>query len=69
MSTLRPQRDVAASSVTRESEMIGTTRLRVNTFMNKFRHPGFINYNAAASLIFGGLAVYSMSRKDRAGWV
>jgi hypothetical protein len=25
--------------------MIGTTRARVNTFMNKFRRMGFIDYN------------------------
>jgi CRP/FNR family cyclic AMP-dependent transcriptional regulator len=27
------------------AEMIGTTRSRVSTFMNKFRELGFINYN------------------------
>jgi CRP/FNR family transcriptional regulator, cyclic AMP receptor protein len=27
------------------AEMIGTTRSRVNTFMNKFRQLGFIEYN------------------------
>ena len=34
------------------AEMIGTTRSRVNFFMNKFRKLGFIHYN-------GGLKVYS----------
>src|ERR1700675_2487289 len=34
------------------AEMIGTTRSRVNFFMNKFRKLGFIHYN-------GGLAVHS----------
>jgi CRP/FNR family transcriptional regulator, cyclic AMP receptor protein len=33
------------------AEMIGTTRSRVNFFMNKFRKSGFIHYN-------GGLEVY-----------
>ena len=33
-------------------EMIGTTRPRVNFFMNKFRKMGFIEYN-------GGLHVHS----------
>ena len=33
------------------AEMIGTTRSRVNFFMNKFRKSGFIHYN-------GGLQVY-----------
>ena len=27
------------------AEMIGTTRSRVSTFMNKFRELGFIHYN------------------------
>ena len=27
------------------AEMVGTTRSRVNFFMNKFRKPGFIKYN------------------------
>ncbi|MGA9214578.1 MAG: helix-turn-helix domain-containing protein, partial [Methylocella sp.] len=27
------------------AEMIGTTRSRVSTFMNKFRKLGFIDYN------------------------
>ena len=34
------------------AEMIGTTRTRVSTFMNKFRKLGFIDYN-------GGLEVHS----------
>ena len=34
------------------AEMIGTTRSRVNFFMNKFRKLGFIDYN-------GGLQVHS----------
>jgi CRP/FNR family transcriptional regulator, cyclic AMP receptor protein len=29
------------------AEMIGTTRSRVSTFMNKFRKLGFISYNGA----------------------
>jgi len=33
------------------AEMVGTTRSRVNFFMNKFRKLGFIHYN-------GGLTVY-----------
>ena len=34
------------------AEMIGTTRSRVNFFMNKFRKLGFIDYN-------GGLRVHN----------
>jgi CRP-like cAMP-binding protein len=34
------------------AEMVGTTRARVNFFMNKFRKLGFVNYD-------GGLEVHS----------
>lgn len=34
------------------AEMVGTTRARVNFFMNRFRHLGFIDYN-------GGLEIHS----------
>jgi CRP/FNR family transcriptional regulator, cyclic AMP receptor protein len=34
------------------AEVVGTTRSRVNVFMNKFRELGFIHYN-------GGLQVHS----------
>jgi len=34
------------------AELVGTTRSRVNVFMNKFRELGFIHYN-------GGLQVHS----------
>jgi CRP-like cAMP-binding protein len=51
------QKDMPARVVPRLSqetlaEMIGTTRSRVNFFMNKFRRLGFIDYN-------GGLKVHS----------
>ena len=32
------------------AEMIGTTRSRVNFFMNKFRDLGFIDYNGALKI-------------------
>jgi len=38
------------------AEMVGTTRPRVNLFMNRFRKQGFINYN-------GGLEVHQSLRK------
>jgi CRP-like cAMP-binding protein len=38
------------------AEMIGTTRSRVNIFMNKFRRLGFIEYSGGAS---GGLKINS----------
>jgi CRP/FNR family cyclic AMP-dependent transcriptional regulator len=38
------------------AEMVGTTRPRVNTFMNRFRRRGYINYD-------GGLEVHQSLRK------
>jgi len=38
------------------AEMVGTTRSRVNVFMNRFRKAGFINYD-------GGLEVHKSLRK------
>ena len=32
------------------AQMVGTTRSRINYFMNKFRKLGFIDYNAEAGL-------------------
>jgi CRP-like cAMP-binding protein len=47
-------RDTVVPQVSQETlaEMVGTTRSRVNFFMNKFRKLGFIEYN-------GDLKVYS----------
>lgn len=41
----KPEPLLAKISQETLAEMIGTTRSRVNTFMNKFRKLGFINYN------------------------
>jgi CRP/FNR family cyclic AMP-dependent transcriptional regulator len=41
-----------AMSIETLAELVGTTRSRVNFFMNKFRKLGFIHYN-------GGLQVHS----------
>jgi CRP-like cAMP-binding protein len=38
------------------AEMVGTTRPRINLFMNRFRERGFINYG-------GGLEVHQSLRK------
>lgn len=38
------------------AEMVGTTRPRINTFMNRFRRRGYINYD-------GGLEVHQSLRK------
>jgi CRP/FNR family cyclic AMP-dependent transcriptional regulator len=40
-----PQRVVAKISQETLAEMVGTTRPRVNFFMNKFKKLGFIKYN------------------------
>jgi CRP/FNR family transcriptional regulator, cyclic AMP receptor protein len=48
----QPQKVVAKISQETLAEMIGTTRSRVNFFMNKFRKLGFIEYN-------GGLHINS----------
>ena len=41
----KPEPVIAKISQETLAEMIGTTRSRVNTFMNKFRKLGFIEYN------------------------
>jgi CRP-like cAMP-binding protein len=48
----KPERIVPKISQEDLAQMVGTTRARVNHFMNKFRALGFIEYN-------GGLEVYS----------
>ena len=47
-----PETDIPPISQETLAEMIGTTRTRVNFFMNKFRKLGFIEYN-------GGLKVHN----------
>lgn len=47
-----PETIVAKISQETLAELVGTTRSRVNFFMNKFRKLGFIRYN-------GGLQVHS----------
>jgi len=41
----KPEPVIAKISQETLADMIGTTRSRVSTFMNKFRQLGFINYN------------------------
>jgi CRP/FNR family transcriptional regulator, cyclic AMP receptor protein len=48
----KPEPMIAKISQETPAEMIGTTRLRVSFFMNKFRRLGFIYYN-------GGIEVHS----------
>jgi CRP-like cAMP-binding protein len=48
----KPQRVLPKVSQEMLAEMVGTTRSRVNFFMNKFRKLGFIKYN-------GGIEVNS----------
>jgi CRP/FNR family cyclic AMP-dependent transcriptional regulator len=42
-----PQRSLPKPSQETLAEMIGTTRSRVNVFMNKFRRLGYVDYDAA----------------------
>jgi CRP/FNR family transcriptional regulator, cyclic AMP receptor protein len=51
-----PQTVVPEMSQTTLAEMIGTTRSRVNFFMNRFRNLGFIHYNGG---LHSGLQVHS----------
>jgi CRP/FNR family transcriptional regulator, cyclic AMP receptor protein len=46
----QPDRDLPKVSQETLAEMIGTTRSRVNYFMNKFRQLGFIDYNGSGRL-------------------
>ena len=46
----RPERVITKVSQETLAEMIGTTRSRVSTFMNKFRKLGFIEYNGDLSI-------------------
>jgi CRP/FNR family cyclic AMP-dependent transcriptional regulator len=41
----KPETIVAKISQEMLAEMVGTTRSRVNFFMNKFRKLGFVKYN------------------------
>jgi CRP-like cAMP-binding protein len=51
----RPQRVLPAVSQETLAEMIGTTRSRVNFFLNKFRKLGFIEYDGAGLTINASL--------------
>ena len=44
--------ETVAAGVNQEhlAQMVGTTRSRINAFMNKFRKRGFINYNSESGL-------------------
>ena len=46
----RPEKMLQKISQETLAEMIGTTRSRVNFFMNKFRKLGFIEYNGKISV-------------------
>jgi CRP/FNR family transcriptional regulator, cyclic AMP receptor protein len=46
----QPQRVLPKLSQELLAEMIGTTRSRVNFFMNKFRKLGFIEYNGGLKI-------------------
>ena len=46
----KPQRVLPKISQETLAEMVGTTRSRVNFFMNKFRKMGFIKYNGGLQI-------------------
>jgi CRP-like cAMP-binding protein len=46
----KPEAVIAKVSQETLAEMIGTTRSRVNFFMNKFRKLGFIEYNGSIEI-------------------
>ena len=46
----QPEKIVAKISQETLAEMVGTTRSRVSTFMNKFRKLGYIKYNGGLSI-------------------
>jgi CRP/FNR family transcriptional regulator, cyclic AMP receptor protein len=46
----KPQRVLPKISQERLAEMVGTTRSRVNFFMNKFKKLGFIKYNGGLQI-------------------
>jgi CRP-like cAMP-binding protein len=59
--------ETVVSGVTQENlaEMVGTTRSRINFFMNKFRKLGFIDYNSREMTVHSGLlSVISHPAKD-----
>jgi CRP-like cAMP-binding protein len=45
-----PQKTLPKISQETLAEMVGTTRSRVNMFMNKFRKLGFIHYNGTIQI-------------------
>jgi CRP/FNR family cyclic AMP-dependent transcriptional regulator len=53
----RPEKVLQKVSQETLAEMIGTTRSRVNLFMNKFRKLGFIDYNGRITVNKSLLAV------------
>jgi CRP-like cAMP-binding protein len=62
-----PQRILPRISQQVLAEMIGTTRSRVNFFMNKFRKLGFIEYNGTLTVHDALLSVVLHGDPDHAG--
>jgi CRP-like cAMP-binding protein len=54
-----PQRVVPKISQETLAEIVGTTRPRVNFFLNKFRKLGFIDYSGDLKELNGGLRINS----------
>ncbi len=63
----RSKTETVVAGVSQEhlAQMVGTTRSRINYFMNKFRKLGFIDYNADAGLtVHRGLLTVVRSEHD-----
>ena len=63
----KPQPVIAKISQETLAEMIGTTRSRVNFFMNKFRQLGLINYNGQIEVRSSLLSVVLHEKPEIAG--
>jgi CRP/FNR family cyclic AMP-dependent transcriptional regulator len=51
----KPEAVIAKISQESLAEMVGTTRSRVSSFMNKFRKLGFVAYNGGALSVHSSL--------------
>jgi CRP-like cAMP-binding protein len=56
--------DRAIPRITQEllAEMVGTTRARINLFMNKFRRRGWVDYKSSGSLRINNALLHAVLR-------
>lgn len=62
--------ETVAAGITQEhlAQMVGTTRSRVNYFLNKFRTHGLIDYHAAAGITVHRGLLGVVQAEDEPGW-